>query len=99
MKIVHISDTHLGYMGQGLGKIVSVPWLPNVLVRQQAADIIAAFTTAVDRIITIIQPELVIHSGDVFDTARPTAYIVDLAMTQFRRLSDAGIDYRTENPF
>ncbi len=91
MKIVHISDTHLGYMGQGLGKMVSVPWLPNVLVRQQAADIIAAFTTAVDRIITIIQPELVIHSGDVFDTARPTAYIVDLAMTQFRRLSDAGI--------
>jgi DNA repair exonuclease SbcCD nuclease subunit len=91
MKIVHLSDTHLGYMGQGLQRFVSVPWLPNIPVRQQAADIVAAFTSAIDRIITTIQPDLVIHSGDVFDNARPTAHMVDLAMTQLRRLSDAGI--------
>lgn len=91
MKIVHLSDTHLGYMGQGLQRFVTVPWLPNIPVRQQAADIVAAFTSAIDRIITTIQPDLVIHSGDVFDSARPTPHMVDLAMTQLRRLSDAGI--------
>ena len=91
MKIVHLSDTHLGYMGQGVQRFVSVPWLPNIPVRQQAADIVAAFTTAIDHIITVIQPDIVIHSGDVFDNARPTAQMVDLVMTQMRRLSDVGI--------
>jgi DNA repair exonuclease SbcCD nuclease subunit len=92
MKVVHLSDTHLGYMGQGLQRFVSVPWLPNIPVRQQAADIVAAFIEAIDRIITKVQPDLVIHSGDVFENARPTAHMVNLAMTQLRRLSDAGIE-------
>jgi len=48
MKIVHLSDTHVGYMGQGLQRFVAVPWLPNIPVRQQTADIVAAFTSAID---------------------------------------------------
>jgi DNA repair exonuclease SbcCD nuclease subunit len=91
MKIVHLSDTHLGYAGQGPQRLVEAPGQPGVLIRRQAADILEAFVAAIDMIITNICPDLVIHSGDVFDNARPTPQTLDFAMRQLKRLSDAGI--------
>jgi DNA repair protein SbcD/Mre11 len=91
MKIVHLSDTHLGYAGQGAQRLVEAPGQPGILIRRQAADILESFVNAVDLIITTICPDLVIHSGDVFDSARPTPQTLDFAMRQLKRLSDAGI--------
>jgi DNA repair exonuclease SbcCD nuclease subunit len=91
MKIVHLSDTHLGYSGQGSQRLVEAPGQPGMLIRRQAADILEAFVAAIDLIITTICPDLVIHSGDVFDNARPTPQTLDFAMRQVKRLSDEGI--------
>lgn len=91
MKIAHISDTHLGHTGQGVQGQVDSPWVVGLKLRQREVDIMQALVRAIDLIIEHIQPDLVIHSGDLFDNTRPTAHTVNFAMTQFARLPQAGI--------
>lgn len=91
MKIVHMSDTHLGHTGQGIQGQVDSSWVVGLKLRQREADVMQALVGAIDKIIEQIQPDLVIHSGDLFDNARPTAHTLNFAMTQFTRLSQAGI--------
>ena len=91
MKLVHLSDTHLGYRGQGIEKMVEDPWRPGVPIRQREADLMLGLIRAVDRILEQSHPDVVVHSGNLFDTARPTAHLLDFAMTQLRRLTEAGI--------
>ncbi len=91
MKIAHLSDTHLGYRGQGIPKYVEHPWKPDIMIRQWEADLMMGLKRAIDAIIERIQPQLVIHTGDLFDSARPTPHSVDFAMGQIKRLSEAGI--------
>lgn len=91
MKLVHLSDTHLGYRGQGIEKMVADPWRPGVPIRQREADLMLGLMRAADRILEQSRPDVVLHSGNLFDTARPTAHLLDFAMTQLRRLTDAGI--------
>jgi exonuclease SbcD len=91
MKLVHLSDTHLGYRGQGIEKMVDDPWRPGVPIRQREADLMLGLIRAVDRILEQPHPDVVLHSGNLFDTARPTAHLLDFAMTQLRRLTEAGI--------
>ncbi len=91
MKIAHLSDTHLGHRGQGVQRPVADPWRPGVWLRQQELDIMSALAEAIDRIVGYVAPDLVIHSGDLFDGARPTPHALNFAMGQFRRLADAGI--------
>lgn len=91
MKLIHLSDTHLGYRGQGFEQLVDDPWRPGVPVRQREADLMLGLIRAVDRILKGSLPDVVVHSGNLFDSARPSAHLLDFAMTQLRRLSDAGI--------
>ena len=73
MKLVHLSDTHLGYRGQGIEKMVDDPWRPVVPIRQREADLMLGLIRAVDRILEQPHPDVVLHSGNLFDTARNTS--------------------------
>lgn len=91
LKIVHLSDTHLGYLGQGIQRLVEDPWQPGAQIRQQELDLMHGLVEAVDLILENVKPHLVVHSGDLFDGARPTARMLNFAMTQIGRLSMDGI--------
>jgi exonuclease SbcD len=82
MKIVHIADTHLGYSAY---KKISENGF-----NQREEDVILSFLDAVDRIITL-KPDLVLHSGDLFDSVRPTNRIIRIAIEQLLRIYNAGI--------
>ncbi len=81
--IVHISDTHLGFKTyRYLDK--------NTSLNQRELDNYNSFKKSVNKILEI-KPILVLHSGDLFDTTRPSNYTLDFAIEQFRRLTRAGI--------
>jgi exonuclease SbcD len=84
MRLIHISDTHLGF--SAYNRID-----PASGMNQRELDFYDAFTRGVDRIIEL-RPDLVVHSGDLFDTVRPQNRAIDVALRQLIRLSDAGID-------
>jgi len=67
------------------------PSRPEVRLRQGEADIMRGLMLAIDQLIEHIHPSLVVHSGDLFESPRPSPHILNFAMTQLRRLSDAGI--------
>lgn len=54
-------------------------------------DIYRAFEQAVDKTLAL-KPDIVIHSGDLFDQVRPQNRAIDFALRQLLRLSNAGID-------
>lgn len=79
MKLVHLSDLHLGfrqYQRQTANGL-----------NQREADIAAAFRRAIDAVIEI-QPDLILIAGDVFHTVRPTNPAILHAYTQFSRLTE-----------
>ncbi len=84
MRLVHLSDTHLGF--SAYSKLDPVEG-----INQREADIYRAFGQAVDKVLQL-QPDLVIHSGDLFDRPHPQNRAIDFAMRQLIRLSEAGID-------
>lgn len=83
LRIAHISDTHLGYRA-----------LPNqdplTGRNQRAVDVENAFAAAVDDILRL-EPDLVLHAGDVFHQSRPNWHAVRHFVMQMRRIEDAGI--------
>lgn len=84
MKICHFSDSHLG-AGENHPRRA-----PSGLTERQE-DVIAGFVTAVDRIIAL-NPDVCIHSGDLFHSVRPSNSIMARAAEQLHRLtSGAGI--------
>jgi len=83
MRLVHISDTHLG--AGGLSRKVS-----SSGINQREEDICDAFIRAIDQIIQI-KPDLVIHSGDLFHSVRPTNRIINIAIRQLLRLTSVNI--------
>ncbi len=84
MRLVHLSDTHLGF-----GAYSKLD--PREGINQREADIYDAFRQAIDRAIEL-KPDLVIHAGDLFDTVRPQNRAIDFALRQLIRLSEAGIE-------
>lgn len=84
MKIAHISDTHLGF--GAYSKLDPVEG-----INQREMDIYTAFEQAVTEILEL-KPDLVIHSGDLFDSVRPQNRAIDFALRQLIRLSEAGIE-------
>lgn len=84
MRLVHISDTHLGFSAYSRLD-------PVEGVNQREADVYRAFAQAVDKAIEL-GPDLVVHSGDLFDTVRPQNRAIDFALKQMIRLSRAGIE-------
>jgi exonuclease SbcD len=82
MRIVHLSDTHLGvrqlHYANDRGRNV----------REQ--DVYDVFIAAVDKIIEL-RPDAVIHAGDLFDGYHPSAAALGVALDQFARLYEAQI--------
>jgi len=82
MKIVHIADTHLGY--SAYRKISDNGF------NQREEDVILSLLDAVDKILDL-KPAVVIHSGDLFDSVRPTNRIVRIGIEQLLRIYNAKI--------
>lgn len=80
MRLVHLSDLHLGYR--------QYQRLTPGGVNQREADVAATFRTAIDRIIAL-RPDVVVVAGDVFHTVRPTNQAILHAFIQFARLKAA----------
>ncbi|HEX7401755.1 MAG TPA: exonuclease SbcCD subunit D [candidate division Zixibacteria bacterium] len=78
MRFVHISDTHLG--ASGFSRKLS----PSGY-NQREEDICNSFQAAVDQIISL-QPDFVLHSGDLFHSVRPTNRIINFAIRQILRI-------------
>ncbi|MCJ7580035.1 MAG: exonuclease SbcCD subunit D [Candidatus Aminicenantes bacterium] len=83
MKIIHFSDTHLGY-----GEYAKVDALSGI--NQRELDVYAAFKQAVNLILKKT-PDLVIHAGDLFDSPRPNNRAIHIALSELQRLSAKGI--------
>jgi len=77
---VHAADMHLGYVQY------------NLDVRRE--DFNAAFQEVVDKTIEL-RPDFMILAGDLFQHARPLNTTLETAITNFRRLRDAGIPVLT----
>jgi len=73
---VHVADLHLGYSQY------------NLDARRQ--DFENAFKEVVDKTIEL-KPDFMLIAGDFFHQARPSNVTLETAITNFRRLRDAGI--------
>lgn len=82
MRIVHFSDTHLGH--QQFSRTA-----PSG-INQREQDHYDAFTAIIEHCIEA-KPDVVIHSGDLFDGVRPSNRALHVALTGFHRLDKAGI--------
>ena len=78
MKVVHFSDTHLGYREYHAYNKDSM--------NQREADTYRAFNEIIDYIVKT-KPNLVIHAGDLFDSQRPTSRALYVAMEGFSKLA------------
>jgi len=77
MKLVHISDLHLGFR--------QYQRQTSTGINQREADVASAFRKAVDKIIEIA-PDVILIGGDVFHSVRPTNPALLHAFIQFSRL-------------
>ncbi len=77
---VHVADLHLGYAQY------------NLDARRQDFD--NAFREVVDKTIEL-KPNFMLIAGDLFQVARPSNVTLETAITNFRRLRDAGIPVLT----
>lgn len=78
MLITHISDTHLGFTQYG--------------INDREDDFYNSFKEAVDIIIKE-HTDLVIHSGDIFDTPRPSGTAMVRLLDQLKRLEEHNIRF------
>lgn len=79
MKLVHLSDLHLGFRQYQRQT-------PTGL-NQREADVAMAFRKAIDKIIEL-SPDVVVIGGDVFHAVRPTNPAILHAYNQFARLRE-----------
>ena len=84
MRLVHFSDSHLGYGAYSKLDVAEG-------INQREADFYHSFEEAVDKTIEL-KPDFVIHAGDLFDGVRPQNRAIDFALRQLIRLSEADIE-------
>lgn len=82
MRILHFSDTHLGY--QAFDRVTD----DGINAREQ--DVYDAFERVVSRVLEI-KPDVVIHSGDFFHRPSPSNRALTFGLEQLRRIGQAGI--------
>ena len=82
MKIIHFSDTHLGFSDLDITN--------DEGINQREADFYHAFSDVIDAIIET-NPDYVIHTGDLFHRASPSNRAITFALTQLKRLEKAHI--------
>lgn len=83
MRIVHFSDTHLGFQAYRTND-------PATGLNRRELDIYEAFHQAIDKILEL-KPDVVLHSGDLFDGVRPGNQALTIAFEELRRLGEADI--------
>lgn len=84
MRLVHLSDTHLGF-----GAYSKLD--PSDAINQRESDFYHSFQQAIDKTIEL-KPDVVLHAGDLFDGVRPQNRAIDFALRQLIRLSEKGIE-------
>ena len=84
MKIIHFSDTHLGFAEYNAAD-------PETGVNRRETDFYKAFRLVVEAI-REKKPDLAIHAGDLFDTVRPSNRAITEAIAGLRRILDAGVE-------
>ena len=84
MKVLHVSDTHIGY--SAYHKIAENG------INQREMDVYNAFEQFVDYALRT-KPDLIIHAGDLFDGVRTSNRAISFALNQLLRISEAGIPF------
>jgi DNA repair exonuclease SbcCD nuclease subunit len=84
MKILHVSDTHLGYSAYRKATEDGI--------NQREIDIYNAFEQFIDYAVNT-KPDLIIHAGDLFDSVRPNNRAITFAVKQLVRLSKKQIPF------
>jgi len=82
VKIIHFSDTHLGFSDLDISNAEGV--------NQREADFYEVFKDVIDAII-LAKPDYVIHTGDLFHRASPSNRAITFALTQLKRLEKLNI--------
>jgi len=85
MKLIHFSDTHLGY-SEG----TKIDTETGINLRE--ADTYRAFSEVINHIAQI-KPDLIIHSGDLFDNPRPSNRTINFALREIKRISKLDIPF------
>ena len=76
MRIAHISDTHLGFRQYGL--------------QERKEDFKKAFVNAFEKIAEL-SPDIVVHTGDLFDYSHPPTRALKTAMEVLSKFSQKEI--------
>src|ERR1051325_11945722 len=84
MRLLHASDTHVGF--SAYHRVT-----PEGL-NQREADFFAAFERVIDLAIAE-KVDVVLHTGDLFDSVRPTNRALSFVMGELRRLHEARIPF------
>lgn len=82
MKLIHFSDTHLGFNGFDI--------VNENGINQREIDFYEAFSKVIDEIIEI-KPDFVLHTGDLFHKQSPKNREIAFAISEFSRLIKANI--------
>ncbi|MBN2010621.1 exonuclease SbcCD subunit D [candidate division KSB1 bacterium] len=85
MKIIHFSDTHLGF-----SEYTRID--PETAINQREKDFYNAWQTIITAILETA-PALVVHAGDLFHTTRPTNRALAIALEGIQKISNAGIPF------
>lgn len=80
MRLVHLSDLHLGFR--------QYQRLTPGGINQREADVARTFQLAIDRVIEL-RPDVIVLGGDIFHNVRPTNPAILHAFNQFSRLTRA----------
>ncbi len=83
MRIAHIADSHVGFSAYRRSD-------PETGMNQREVDVYRAFEDLVDSILSK-RPDVVLHSGDLFDSVRPSNRALSVVLEQLLRLSEAKI--------
>jgi len=84
LKIIHFSDTHLGFNDLDI--------LNEENINQREADFYDAFSQVIAQI-KVIQPDFIIHTGDLFHRASPSNRAITFALEQFKIIDELGIAF------
>jgi DNA repair exonuclease SbcCD nuclease subunit len=84
LKIIHFSDTHLGFNDLEI--------LNDENINQREADFYDAFSQVVSQI-KKIKPDYIIHTGDLFHRSSPSNRAITFALEQFKILDELGIPF------
>ena len=82
MKLVHFSDTHLGFNDLDI--------VSEYGINQREADFYDAFSQVIDKILNI-KPDYAVHTGDLFHRPHPSNRAISFCLSQLKRLSAAKI--------